>query len=63
MKTYCAIHARNESTYPTGVRHYYWQWAHLAYSPQIHIGQSRLSYLTISMPHALNNWNLFFLIN
>lgn len=60
MKTYCAIHARNESMSPIGVRHYYWQWAHLAYSHQIHIGRTRLSYGSIFMSHALNNWSLFF---
>lgn len=53
-------HARNESISPTGVRHYYWQWAHLAYSHQIHIGQTRLSYGSIFMSHALDNWDLFF---
>ncbi len=60
MKTYCAIHARNESMSLTGVRHYYWQWAHLAYFHQIHIEQSRLSYGIISMPHASDNWTPFF---
>lgn len=63
MKTYCAIHARSGTMSPTGIRHYYWQWAHLAYSHQIHIGQSRLSYGTISITHALNNLNLLFLFH
>lgn len=60
MKRYGAIHAHQGIVSPSGVRHYYWQWAHLAYSHQIHIGRTRLSYGSIFMSHALNNWNLFF---
>lgn len=63
MKTYSAIHARNGTMSPSGVRHYYWQWAHLAYPHPIHIEQSRLLYGAIFMIHALNNWNLLFLFH
>lgn len=60
MKTYSATHACSGIMSPIGIRHYYWQWAHLASSHQIHIGQSRLSYGSIFMSHALDNWDLFF---
>lgn len=62
MKTHCTIHAHQGIVSPSGVRHYYWQWAHLAYSHQIHIEQSRLLYGTIPMIHVLNNLNLLSLI-
>lgn len=63
MKTYRAIHARNGTMSPIGIGHYYWQWAHLDYSHQIHIGQSKLPHGTIPMSHALNNLNIFFLFH
>lgn len=45
---------RNES------RFNFSQWAHLAYSHQIHIGPTRLSYGSIFISYALNNRSLFF---
>lgn len=63
MKIHWTIHARNRTMFSSGARYYYWQWAHLAYSRQIRIGQARLLYVTISMSRALNNWNIFFLFH